>query len=643
VLLLAATNAGAQPALLKPGDNLSIKGIPPIPESVLASISPYSENRQSTLLSWLGNSREILICTRLGVAYQIHKVAMPGGARTQLTFVPDGIVFPGPEETLAVARPDGGAFVFVRDTSAGAERHQLFLYDRASARTTLLTDGQSRNESPIWSRDGKQLAFTSTARTGGDRDLWVMNPADPSSRRIVAQLSGAWMTLDWSPDGASLLARQNVAGFSQHRLWIVDVKTGAMSEVKIAEPPAFTPLAQFGGTPDVVYAATDAGSEFVRIVRADVGTGKVSPLLAAPRGNAESLTVSSDGKLVAFAANEEGVGTLHVYETAASRELPLRGLPAGSVLSARFRPDSTELAFDVVSARHPRDVFSVDVATGRVSRWTAGELNGYNGDELVDAELIRWKSFDGMSITGFLYRPPSRFTGKRPVMINIHGGPVGQERPRFLGFSNYFVNELGVALVYPNVRGSSGFGRAFVEADNGLNREGPVKDVGALLDWIAAQPDLDPSRVMVTGISYGGYMTYAVSTTYPNRIRCALAGAAISNLATDLDNTAPANKDVRRGEYGDERDPKVREFLERIAPLNHASKLQQPIFIAHGQNDTRVPLQQTEQMAAAVENNGKPVWLLVVKDEGHLIPAKRSTQDYLFSAWALFVQEYLLK
>jgi dipeptidyl aminopeptidase/acylaminoacyl peptidase len=192
------------------------------------------------------------------------------------------------------------------------------------------------------------------------------------------------------------------------------------------------------------------------------------------------------------------------------------------------------------------------------------------------------------------------------------------------------------------VRGSTGFGKSFLKSDDGLNRDAPVKDIGALLDWIASQPDLDASRVMVTGASFGGYMTYAVAAAYPDRIRCAFAGSAISSLLTDLEHTNPERLVDRRAEYGDERDPKVRAFLDRIAPINHASALRMPLFIAHGQNDRRVPLQEAEQMAAAVEKNGAPLWYLVAKDEGHGFGRKPNV-DYLFSAWALFVQEYLIK
>jgi dipeptidyl aminopeptidase/acylaminoacyl peptidase len=173
-----------------------------------------------------------------------------------------------------------------------------------------------------------------------------------------------------------------------------------------------------------------------------------------------------------------------------------------------------------------------------------------------------------------------------------------------------------------------------------MQRDGQVKDIGALLDWIASQPSLDASRVMVTGASFGGYMTYAVAAAYPDRIRCAFAGSAISNLVTDLEHTAPERLEDRRAEYGDERDPKVREYLQRIAPISHAAALKQPLFIAHGQNDRRVPVAEAERMAAAVETNGAPLWYLVAKDEGHGFGRKPNT-DFLFSAWALFVQTYL--
>jgi len=261
---------------------------------------------------------------------------------------------------------------------------------------------------------------------------------------------------------------------------------------------------------------------------------------------------------------------------------------------------------------------------------------------LAEPGVVRWKSFDGRTISGIIYRPPTRFAGKRPVMINIHGGPEGQIRAAWIGRSNYFLNDMGVAIIYPNVRGSRGFGKAFLQLDNGVLREGAVKDVGALLDWIAAQPDLDPSRVMVTGASYGGFMTLAVAATYPDRIRCAFAGWGQSNLVTFLENTAPARQDLRRAEYGDERDPEVRAVLERVSPLTHADRIRMPLFIAHDKNDTSVPYTESEQMVAAVKKNGTPVWYMLATDQGHGL-TRASSVAYLMHAWAYFMQEFLIK
>jgi dipeptidyl aminopeptidase/acylaminoacyl peptidase len=283
----------------------------------------------------------------------------------------------------------------------------------------------------------------------------------------------------------------------------------------------------------------------------------------------------------------------------------------------------------------------VDALTGTLTRWTESELGGLVASQLSEPRLIRWRSFDGREITGFLYPPDARFTGKRPVIINIHGGPEGQALPLFQGRSNYFLEELGVAIIYPNVRGSTGYGKSFVKLDNGMRREDSVKDIGALLDWIAAQPDLDASRVMVTGGSYGGYMTLAVATMYNDRICCAVDIVGVSNFNTFLKNTESYRRDLRRAEYGDERDPAMAAFFERIAPLNNASKITKPLFVVQGGNDPRVPRSEAEQMVARVKQNGRPVWYLMAKDEGHGF-RKKPNVDYQFYATVLFVREHLV-
>ncbi len=284
----------------------------------------------------------------------------------------------------------------------------------------------------------------------------------------------------------------------------------------------------------------------------------------------------------------------------------------------------------------------VQPADNKVVRWTESELGGLVASDLIEPQLIRWKSFDEKEITGFYYAPAKeKFSSKRPVIINIHGGPEGQSRPIFLGRNNYFINELGVAMIYPNVRGSSGFGKSFLKLDNGLQREDSVRDIGGLLDWISAHPDLDATKIMVTGGSYGGYMTLAVATQYNDRIACSLDIVGISHFGTFLKNTESYRRDLRRVEYGDERDPKLAEFFEKIAPLNNASKITKPLFIVQGGNDPRVPLSEAEQMRDKVKENKGRVWYLMARDEGHGF-RKKNNADFQFYATILFVRENLL-
>ena len=229
-----------------------------------------------------------------------------------------------------------------------------------------------------------------------------------------------------------------------------------------------------------------------------------------------------------------------------------------------------------------------------------------------------------------------------PVIIDIHGGPEAQFRPVYLGRYNYFLNEAGVAMIFPNVRGSDGYGKTFLDLDNGMKREDSVKDIGALLDWIESRSDLDSDRIMITGGSYGGYMTLACSFHYADRIRCSLDVVGISNFVTFLEHTEAYRRDLRRVEYGDERDPSMREFLLRISPLNNIDKITKPLFIVAGQNDPRVPVGEGQQMVDALRSRGQAVWYLVAKDEGHGF-AKKTNADFEFYATVKFIEDDLLK
>lgn len=634
VLALTAAAAVAQNAEIVPGDNLVVDGVPKVPAELAEKVGRYTEYRTAGLASWHPTRREMLVSTRFGQAAQIHRVRAPGGARYQLTFFADAVGGASYEPAR------GESFLFGKG-SGGNERFQIYRYDLATGDVTLLTDGKSRNGGPVWARAGGRFAYTSTRRNGRDTDVYLMDAADPKSDRLALRVEGSWRPLDWSPDDARLLL-QHYVSVNETYLWLLDVSTGKTTPLT---PKGAAKVAYDGGkfTRDgkAVYVTTDRDSEFLRLARLELATGKHTFLTEAIKWDIDEFEPSHDGSTIAFVANEDGVGTLHLLDAATDKEKPAPKLPPGSVGGLDWHRNSKDLGFGLVSARAPADVYSLDVESGKVDRWTESETGGLNTGRLAEPELVRWRSFDGRDISGFLYRPPAKFTGKRPVILNIHGGPEGQFRPAFLGRNNYFLDELGVALLFPNIRGSSGYGKTFLQLDNGLKREDAYRDVAALLDWIKGRPDLDADRVMVTGGSYGGHMTLAVATYYPERIRCAVDVVGISNFVTFLESTEEYRRDLRRAEYGDERDSKVREFMQRTAPVNNVSKVKRPLFIVQGKNDPRVPVGEAEQMVAALKKAQVPVWYLLAKDEGHGF-AKKANADFQFYATVLFVQRYLL-
>ncbi len=645
LLSTAAASAGAQAtrpdsttaAALPPPASLVLESVPAIPASIADDVRRYTESRGASVADWHPTRRELLISTRFANTPQLHLIRMPGGARTQITFFDEPVTGANYEPTA------GRYFLFGRDVG-GNEFVQLYRYDVADGRVTLLSDGgRTQNGGVEWSTKGDRIAYSSTRRNGTDRDIWIMNPADPKSDRTLMQNSGGgWGVADWSPDDRRLLVSEYLS-INQVNLWLVDATSGAKEPLL----PATTDSIAYGGAEfsadgRSIYVTSDQGSEFQRLALIDLATRRVTPLTDAIKWDVEGFDVSPDGRTIAFVTNEAGVSTLYLMDAATRRYRAVTGVPTGVLGGLDWHSSSRELAFNVASARSTSDVYSVNRTTRAVTRWTESELGGLAASQLVEPTLVKWKSFDGREISGFYYRPAARFTGKRPVIINIHGGPEGQARPSFLGRTNYYLNELGVAVIYPNVRGSLGYGKSFVKLDNGMRREDSVKDIGALLDWVTTQPELDASRVLVTGGSYGGYMTLASATHYNDRICCSVDVVGISNFNTFLKNTESYRRDLRRVEYGDEREPAMRDFFERIAPINNAAKITKPLFVIQGANDPRVPRTEAEQMVATVKRNGSPVWYMMAKDEGHGF-RKKINADYQFYATVMFVQRHLLR
>ncbi|WP_287129158.1 S9 family peptidase [Candidatus Cyanaurora vandensis] len=621
---------------LTPAENLVTEGIPALPVSLAEGVNRYTEFRAAGFLGWHPVKRELLLSTRFGDTAQVHQVKFPGGDRRQLTFFPDRI--------QAAAYPPRAAefFVFDKDTG-GNEFTQFYRYDLKDGAITLLTDGTSRNSSATWSPKTNRILYTSTRRNRKDTDLYLMDPRDPKSDKLLAQVEGGgWSPLDWSPDESLVIVGEYVS-INESYLWLYETATGdrtLLTPKGAIEKVAYGNVV-FAKDGKGIYTTSDQGSEFNQLRYISLAGQAPVVLSGNIPWDVESFDLTEDGKTLAFVTNEDGVSVLHLLDTATRKPLPAPKLPVGIISGIEWHNNSQDLGMSIVSARATADVYSWNRTTGKVDRWTESETGGLNPASFVEPKLVRWPSFDNRTISGFLYRPPARFTGKRPVIINIHGGPEAQYRPGFLGRNNYLINELGAAMVFPNVRGSAGYGKTFLKLDNGFLREDSVKDIGSLLDWLKTQPDLDPERVMVTGGSYGGYMTLAVATNYAPRIRCALDVVGISNFVTFLEKTEDYRRDLRRVEYGDERDPAMREFLLKISPTTNARQVTKPLFVVQGKNDPRVPLNEAEQMVATVKQNGSPVWYLMAKDEGHGF-AKKKNADFQFYATVAFIQQYLL-
>lgn len=656
-LLAACTSTpGAPPAaavapaeaVIAPNPNLVLQGIPPIPAKLAEEVARYTDFRGHGFVGWHPLKREMLVTHRPagGSTQQLFRVAAPLAEPEQLTDGPDPV-------REASWEPQRGEYLVFERASRGDEATQLFRLDLATRELTLLTDPKERHQMQGWLHRSSRLLVMSLpldrTAAGGSRTelsqvLSLIDPARPTQRQRVAELPGSgWFVGGVSWDDRSVALTKWVSA-TESQLWLLGLHNGRLVQVLPApggKERASHLAGGFRRDGRGLWLLTDREGEFLQLALFDLGTKKLRPVSRHIPWDVADPVASEDGRWLALQANVDGRDELRLFDTRRLAEAKLPALPAGRLGKAGFHRARAELAFSVSAAQSPSQVWSLAPDGGAPVAWTKAQAPaGVAPERFADAQRVRWTSFDGRSISGLLSLPPERFEGRRPVLIDIHGGPESQARAGFLDRSNYLVEELGMAVIRPNVRGSSGYGKTFLALDNGLRREDAVKDIGALLDWIATQPRLDATRVVVSGGSYGGYLSLATAAAYAERIAGAVDVVGISSFVSFLRNTESYRRDLRRAEYGDERDEAMRAFLERISPLANARRIVKPLFVVQGRNDPRVPWTEAEQIVARVRENGTPVWYLRAENEGHGFVRKENA-DFQFYATVLFLREVL--
>ena len=633
-LAFAADADPRKPAAIQTQD------VPVVSAEVVAKLSQYQNTRTAAFRGWAPDGNGMLISTRFGNAAQLHLVAQPGGRREQLTF------FDEPVTGRFIPGVSDGALLLSVD-SGGNENAQLWLLDRRKFQKQLLSDGKSRHLVQAWRRDGSAVVVSSNRRNGKDMDLYRVDPRQPDSIELLMEVNGqTWEADDWSADGKWLVLRRYVS-INESYAALFDVEKKVRTDLPLPnEGKAAIGQLAFAPGGRAVYLTTDAGSEFLRLARLDLATRQWTWVSDGLNWDVDELTVHHDTGTVAFLINDDGMSHLFLWNPATGQRRSEFRLPLGVVSGLEFSPSGTSLGFTLARPEAPAEAYSLRFSDGELTRWTFSEVGGLDPASFVAPTRIQFKSFDERQIPAYLYKPTKAARlgessyGKLPVLISIHGGPESQYRPIFSAATQFYVNELGLAVLHPNVRGSAGYGKTYLQLDNAEKREDSVKDIGGLLDWIAQQPDLDPSRVAVIGGSYGGYMVLATLTNFGDRIKAGIDIVGICNFITFMEKTAPYRVDLRRAEYGDERKPEMRAVFERIAPLHNTDKIKSELLVIHGRNDPRVPFFEAEQIAAKVRASGRPVWTVFADNEGHGF-AKKENADYQRAVEAMFLRKHL--
>jgi len=617
--------------------NLILEDIPAIPNSIKEDLSKFQNVRSAAFRGFNNQNEGLFISTRFGNVSQLHLVKSPGAARNQITY------FQEPIGSVAM-HPTQSSIAFTMDRG-GSEYSQIYLLDPKSASTQMLTDGVSRNGGPLWSNSGDRIAFQSTKRNGSSNDVWVMSIDDPQNTKLILESpDGSWWgAVDWTEDDDKVLI-QNYISIANSKAYIVDLNTQKKTLLLgKKDAPSVNSALAFDKDDKGIFFITNQYGEFNQLAYYNIATSEVTVISKEISWDVDGFSISVDSKKAAFVVNENGYSSLYLLNPKSFAFKKVTSLPIGLIGSMQFSKDNRSLGLTLNTYQSPSDTYVLDLQYsslryGKLTRWTYSEVGGLDTSKFVEPELIHYESFDGRKIPAFIY---AKKTGSpQPVIISIHGGPEGQARPSFSSTYQLWMANLGAAVITPNVRGSDGYGKEYLSLDNGFKREDSVKDIGALLDWIKTQPHLDSSRVAVYGGSYGGYMVLASAVHYSDRLKAAVDIVGISNFVTFLKNTKDYRRDLRRVEYGDERDPDMEAFLQNISPNNNVDQIQVPMFVVQGENDPRVPVTEAEQVVKSLRNNGKKVWYMNALNEGHGY-RKKENRDIYQQAVILFLKENL--
>ena len=617
--------------------NLILEDIPAIPNSIKEDLSKFQNVRSAAFRGFNNQNEGLFISTRFGNVSQLHLVKSPGAARNQITY------FQEPIGSVAM-HPNRSSIAFTMDRG-GSEYSQIYLLDPESASTQMLTDGVSRNGGPLWSNFGDRIAFQSTKRNGSSNDVWVMSLDDPQNSKLILESpDGSWWgAVDWTEDDDKVLI-QNYISIANSKAYIVDLNTKKKTLLLgKKDTPSVNSALAFDKDDKGIFFITNQYGEFNQLAYYNIATSEVTVISKEISWDVDGFSISEDSKKAAFVVNENGYSSLYLLNPKSFAFKKVTSLPIGLIGGMQFSKENRSLGLTLNTYQSPSDTYVLDLQYnslryGKLTRWTYSEVGGLDTSKFVEPELIHYESFDGRKIPAFIY---AKKTGSpQPVIISIHGGPEGQARPSFSSTYQLWMANLGAAVITPNVRGSDGYGKEYLSLDNGFKREDSVKDIGALLDWIKTQPHLDSSRVAVYGGSYGGYMVLASAVYYSDRLKAAVDIVGISNFVTFLKNTKDYRRDLRRVEYGDERDTDMEAFLQNISPNNNVDQIQVPMFVVQGENDPRVPVTEAEQVVKSLRNNGKKVWYMNALNEGHGY-RKKENRDIYQQAVILFLKENL--